>query len=189
MIVDKFDPNPILVNINKLKPYQFQDSNASRGLKSIVKMGRDLANIEIRVNITILENVQGTCTKFSISMDGTENKDSIVGTKIQDTLVIRTKNGEDLSGTKILIIGFKTKNELPTKNSCSKTKIWNLEWAIRIHDLMNISLILDPKYPIADSSTVQLVINVVNGKSMDESKSHFFTSKIAIWWECEHERE
>jgi len=88
VIVDKFDPNPILVNINKLKPYQFQDSNAYRGLKSIVKMGRDIANIEIGVNTTILENVQGTCTKFSFSMDGTENKDSIVGTKIQDTLVV-----------------------------------------------------------------------------------------------------
>jgi len=23
MIIDKFDPNPILVNINKLKPYRF----------------------------------------------------------------------------------------------------------------------------------------------------------------------
>jgi len=88
VIVNKFDTNPILVNINKLKPYQFQYSNASRGLKSIVQMGRDIANIEIGVNTTILENVQGTCTKFSFSMDGTENKDLIVRTKIQDALVV-----------------------------------------------------------------------------------------------------
>jgi len=25
MTVDKFDPNPVLVNINKLKPYKFMD--------------------------------------------------------------------------------------------------------------------------------------------------------------------
>jgi hypothetical protein len=56
MIIDKFDPNPILVNINKLKPYRFQDSITSRGFKLIVKMGRDIANIEIGVNIVILEN-------------------------------------------------------------------------------------------------------------------------------------
>jgi hypothetical protein len=43
MIVDKFDPNPILVNINKLKPYRFQDTTPSRGLESIVERGRDIA--------------------------------------------------------------------------------------------------------------------------------------------------
>ncbi len=27
MIIDKFDPNPILVNINKLKPYRFVEGH------------------------------------------------------------------------------------------------------------------------------------------------------------------
>jgi len=49
VIVDKFDPNPILVNINKLEPYWFQDLNAFRGLESIVKMGKDITNTKIRV--------------------------------------------------------------------------------------------------------------------------------------------
>jgi predicted glycosyltransferase len=30
--IEKFDPNPVLVNINKLKPYRFQDPTACRGL-------------------------------------------------------------------------------------------------------------------------------------------------------------
>jgi hypothetical protein len=28
MTLDKFDPNPILVNVNKLKPYEFLDEKA-----------------------------------------------------------------------------------------------------------------------------------------------------------------
>jgi hypothetical protein len=54
--VNKFDPNPILININKLKPHWFQDKSASRRLESIVERGRDRTNIEIRFNITTLEN-------------------------------------------------------------------------------------------------------------------------------------
>ncbi len=27
VIIDKFDPNPVLVNMNKLKPYKFVDDN------------------------------------------------------------------------------------------------------------------------------------------------------------------
>jgi hypothetical protein len=123
MIIDKFDPNPILVNINKLKPYRFQNSITSRRFELIVKMGRDIANTEIGVNIVILENAQGTCTKLSFSMDGIENKNLVVGTKIQNTLTNRIKNKENPSGTKILTIGFKIENELPTENSCSRTKI------------------------------------------------------------------
>ncbi len=44
VIVNKFDPNPILVNINKLKPYRFQDTITSKGLESIVKNERDIYN-------------------------------------------------------------------------------------------------------------------------------------------------
>jgi hypothetical protein len=32
---------------------------------------------------------------------------------------------------------------------------------------MNIGQILDSKYPIADTSIVELIVNVVDGKSMD----------------------
>jgi hypothetical protein len=49
LIVDKFDPNPILVNINKLEPYWFQDLSAFRGLESTVKMGKDITNTKIKV--------------------------------------------------------------------------------------------------------------------------------------------
>jgi hypothetical protein len=44
VIVDKFDPNPILININKLKPYWFKDNIASRGLKSTFERGKDISN-------------------------------------------------------------------------------------------------------------------------------------------------
>jgi hypothetical protein len=52
--INKFDP--ILVNINKPKPYQFQDTTTSKKLESIIKKGRDTTNTEIKVNTTILEN-------------------------------------------------------------------------------------------------------------------------------------
>jgi hypothetical protein len=64
MIVDKFDPNPILVNINKLKPYRFQDTTASKGLESKVKGGRDITNNEIGLKTLTLENAQGTTQNF-----------------------------------------------------------------------------------------------------------------------------
>jgi hypothetical protein len=41
-------------------------------LESIVEKGRDIANAETGFNIATLENVQGTCTKFSLLMDGIE---------------------------------------------------------------------------------------------------------------------
>jgi len=87
MIVDKFDPIPILVTINKLKPQRFQYSIASKGLESIVEMGRDTTNIEIGFNVAILENAQGIGTNFSFSVDGTENKDLLVETKNKDSIV------------------------------------------------------------------------------------------------------
>jgi predicted P-loop ATPase len=74
--INKFDPNPILVNINKLKPYQFQDTTASRGLESIIERGRDTTNTKIRFNTTTLENAQGINTKFSFLVDGTKIQES-----------------------------------------------------------------------------------------------------------------
>jgi hypothetical protein len=56
-------------------------------------------------------------------MDGIKNKDLVVGTKIQDTPVDQIKNKENPSGTKILTIGFKIENELPTENLCSRIEI------------------------------------------------------------------
>jgi hypothetical protein len=56
MNIDKFDPNPIIININKLKPYKFQHKIASKGLEAIVKNGRDITYIEIVVHIATLEN-------------------------------------------------------------------------------------------------------------------------------------
>ncbi len=84
MIIDKFDANHILVNINKLKPYQFQDTIASKGLESIIKWGRDIANTEIGFNVPTLENAQNTNTKISFLGDGTKIQESQLGTKNQD---------------------------------------------------------------------------------------------------------
>jgi hypothetical protein len=172
VIVDKFGPIPILVNINKLKPHKFQYSNASKGLESIVEMGRDTTNIEIGFNIANLENAQGIGTNFSFSVDGTENKDllvetknkdSIVGIKIQDTPITQTENKEHLSGTKILIVWFRIENKLPIKNSCSKTRIQDSEQGTKIPNLVHFSFILDSKYPIIDSCIIILIVNVVMG--------------------------
>ncbi len=87
VIVDKFDPNPILVNINKLKPYWFQNKIAFRGLESTVEMGRDIANTEIGFKIATLKKEQGTCTKISFLVDGTKIQDSWLGTKNKDLVV------------------------------------------------------------------------------------------------------
>ncbi len=64
MTIDKFDPNPILVNINKLKPYWFQDTITSKGLESIVKKGRDTTNTKIGFNIATLEMHKVQAKKF-----------------------------------------------------------------------------------------------------------------------------
>jgi hypothetical protein len=76
MTINKFDLDPILVNINKLKPYQFNNKISSKGLESIVKRGRDITNIEQGFNIVTLENAQGTCTKFSFLVGGTKIQES-----------------------------------------------------------------------------------------------------------------
>jgi hypothetical protein len=51
--IDKFDPNPILVNINKLKPYRFFKD---RTLRSILANFSDLI-IDEHVQITKLETL------------------------------------------------------------------------------------------------------------------------------------
>jgi hypothetical protein len=93
--IDKFDPNPVLVNINNLKPYRFQNTTASRGLESTIERGKGIVNIEMGFYIVTLENAQGTGRKNSFLIDktkihepqfGTENQDSTVGTKIRNTL-------------------------------------------------------------------------------------------------------
>jgi len=45
---------------------------------------------------------------------------------------------------------------------------------------VNTSQILNSKYPTVDSSTVELVINVVDGKSMDESKAFSLYPSILV---------
>jgi hypothetical protein len=194
--VNKFDPNPILVNINKLKPYQFSDKITSWKIESIVKRGRDIANNEIGFNIATLENAQGTCTKFSFLVDGTKIQESWLETKIQDSVVgikiqdppAQTKNLEDPTGIEICTIGSKIENLLPTRNSCPRTEFRKLDWTTNffylgsfyelaeIVELGNINQILDPVYPIANSYAVELVINVVHGELMDESRTRLLES-------------
>ncbi len=65
MTIDKFDPNPILVNINKLKPYWFQHTITSKELELIVETGRDTTNTKKRFHIATLNNAQDTCKKKS----------------------------------------------------------------------------------------------------------------------------
>ncbi len=131
MSIDKFDPNPILVNINKLKPYWFQDTTASKRLESIVEKGRDITNNEIGLKTPTLKNAQGTCTKILFLVDGTEIQESQLGTKNQD-LVIGTQiqnpptqmeNVEDPIWTKICTVGSRIENLLPIKNLCTRIKI------------------------------------------------------------------
>jgi len=132
--IDKFDPNPILVNINKLKPYWFQDITFFRGLESTIKRGRDTTNTEIRFNIVTLENVQGTCTKFSFLMNGTEIQESSLGTKNQDLVVgiqiqdllAPTKKLEDRIGIEICTIESRIKNLFP------RIRIQDSEWTTKI---------------------------------------------------------
>jgi hypothetical protein len=103
VIVHKLDPNPMLININKLKPYWFQDTTASKGLESTIERERDTTNTKIGFNIASLENVQGISTKLSFSVDGTEIQKSWLGIKIQDPLV-QIKNLEDQIGIEICSI-------------------------------------------------------------------------------------
>jgi hypothetical protein len=95
---------------------------------------------------------------------------------------------ENPIGTEIYTIGSKTKNILLIENSCSRIEIRNLEQTIEILDsrslcesakiveLVTIGQIPNLKYLIVDSFVVESVINVVNGKLVDESRTCLFTS-------------
>jgi hypothetical protein len=95
---------------------------------------------------------------------------------------------EDPIGTKIYTIGSKTKNILLMENSCSRIEIRNskqtttilasrsLHESAEIVELVTIGQILDPKYLIANSSIVKSVVNVVDRKLMDESRTCFLAS-------------
>ncbi len=75
-----------------------------------------------------------------------------------------------------------------TKNLCSGTEIRNLEQTTqtpnlgslyklaKIAESVNINQILDLEYLVVDFSTIKLIINVVNEKSMDESRTRLLTS-------------
>jgi hypothetical protein len=85
------------------------------------------------------------------------------------------------------MIGLKTKIELPTKNLCS-TRIPTLA---KIAKLVNIGQIRNLEYLTIDSFVVE---SVVDGKLMDENKTHLLTSigtfyfiieTISIEKECE----
>jgi hypothetical protein len=190
-----FDPNPILVNIKKLMPYQFQDIIASKRPESTIEKGRDMVNTERRFHIASLKNAQGTCKDILFMVDGTKMKESQLGTKNQDSIVgtgikstpTQTKNEEDPTGTKIStirsrikndenlistkmsIIGSRTKTELPTKNLC----LTKIPTSAKITKLMNIGQILDLEYLTTGSLIVELIMD---GKSLDENKIHLFTS-------------
>jgi hypothetical protein len=51
------------------------------------------------------------------------------------------------------------------------SKIQDLERITEIIDLMNIGQVLNLEYPIADFSIIELVVNVIDGKSMDENRT------------------
>ncbi len=126
-------------------------------------------------------------TKIQELRLGTKNLDLVVLTKIWNT-PIQTKNMEDPIGTNIYTIGSSTENILLIENSCSRIKIQNSKWITEILDsrslrelaeiveLVTIGQILDSKYLVADSSIVKSIVNVVDGKSMDESLTRLLES-------------
>jgi hypothetical protein len=69
--MDKFDPNPILANINKLKPYMSLEATLKR-LEVQVQGGRDGksgAPQEKKFNLTSHKNLQNQNLKLSILQD------------------------------------------------------------------------------------------------------------------------
>ncbi len=76
---------------------------------------------------------------------------------------------ENLIRTENCTIGSRIENVLPTK-------IQDLVRITKILDLVNIGQILNSKYLVVNFSIVELVVNVIDGKSVDESKTFLFTS-------------
>jgi hypothetical protein len=98
------------------------------------------------------------------------------------------ENMENPIRTKIFTIGSRIKNELLTENACSKTEIQNSKQTTKILHLgslyelteivesMNTGQISNLEYLTLDSSIVKLIINVVDGKLIDESRTCFLAS-------------
>ncbi len=89
--------------------------------------------------------------------------------------VTRIKNLEGIIGTKNCTIRSRIKNMLSIKiqNSEQKNKIPNLA---KIVKSVNIGQISHSKYPTANSFVVESIINVVDGKLMDEGRTCLLTS-------------
>ncbi len=119
-------------------------------------------------------------TKIQESRLGTKNQDSIVGTRIKNT-PIRTKNEEEPTSTKILTIGSRKINEedpINTKismiRSRTKTELpTTIPTLAKITKLVNIGQILDLEYTTTNFLVVELIMD---GKSLDENKTHLLTS-------------
>jgi hypothetical protein len=89
---------------------------------------------------------------------------------------------------KICTIRSKIKNLLPTKNSCPRTRIRDSEWtkeildsrllreSVEIIESWNTCQNSNPKYLIVDFYVAKLVVNVVDGESVDENGTHLLTS-------------
>ncbi len=61
MNVDKFDTNPLLVNVNKLKPYWHLELTPN-GMESKIEGGRD-------VNIRVFQQGNGKISEFTTISD------------------------------------------------------------------------------------------------------------------------
>ncbi len=95
MTLDKFDTNPILVNINTLKPYRIYDTITSRGMESTIERERDITNTYPQViieksfpNATLENGQEANTIFFPFSEVGIEIQYLVVGTKITDSFAI-----------------------------------------------------------------------------------------------------
>jgi hypothetical protein len=76
---------------------------------------------------------------------------------------------EDPTRTENCTIGFRIENVLPIEIQDSKqiTEILNL---------VNTGQISNPEYPVINFSIVKSVVNVIDGKSMDDNRTCLFAS-------------
>jgi hypothetical protein len=69
---------------------------------------------------------------------------------------------------RIGILDLKRTIKIPNSRSlCESTEIVKLR---------NTNQILDPEYPITNSYIAELIVNVVDGESMDDNKTHCLAS-------------